>query len=64
MTQRLLRHIPTGILYAYQDIYAQRKDFEEIIDVEAKEIPEPVARKPRAKAETKSVETTAQTPEV
>ena len=51
MTQRLLRHIPTGILYAYQDIYAIRPDFEEIIDVESRvvEEPAPVVEKPRRK---------------
>ena len=38
MTQRYLRHIPSGVLHAYQDIYAIRPDFEEIIDVEAKVI--------------------------
>lgn len=47
MADRLLRHIPTGVLYVYQPAYALRADFEEIIDVEAKEIPTP---KPRAKA--------------
>ena len=46
MADRLLRHIPTGVLYIYQPVYAARDDFEEIIDVEAKEIPTP---KPRAK---------------
>lgn len=51
MTQRLLRHKPSGILHAYQEIYAVRPDFEEVedpnvIDVEAKVI-EP--KKTRAK---------------
>jgi hypothetical protein len=46
MTQRLLRHKPTGELYVYQDIYAIRPDFEDVedpnvIDVEAKELPTP-----------------------
>jgi hypothetical protein len=44
MTQRLLRHKPSGVLYAYQDIYAINPDFEDVedpnvIDVVAKEVP-------------------------
>lgn len=38
MTQRYLRHKPSGIIHAYQDIYAIRPDFEEIIDVESRVI--------------------------
>lgn len=38
MTQRLLRHKPSGIIYVWQEVFAQRDDFEEIIDVEAKVI--------------------------
>ena len=48
MTNRLLRHKPSGVLYVYQDVFAQRPDFEEIIDVEAKVIDEPI-KKPRLK---------------
>jgi len=49
MADRLLRHIPTGILYAYQDVFAQRPDFEEILDVESRVVEEPAAKKPKAK---------------
>ena len=50
MTQRYLRHKPSGIIHAYQDIYAVRPDFEEIIDVESRVIEEaPAPKKPRAK---------------
>ena len=50
MTQRYLRHIPSGILHAYQDIYASRPDFEEIIDVESRVIEDvPAPKKPKAK---------------
>lgn len=54
MADRLLRHIPSGVLYVYQAVYAQRPDFEEIFDVEAREIPDPapkIARKVKPKAE-------------
>lgn len=49
MADRLLRHIPTGTLYIWQYAFAEREDFEEVIDVEAKEVPEPPKTK-RAKA--------------
>ncbi len=49
MTQRYLRHIPSGVIHAYQDIYAIRPDFEEIIDVEARVIEDVPVKKPRAK---------------
>jgi hypothetical protein len=41
MADRLLRHKPTGTLYIWQHAFAERDDFEEVIDVEAKEVPEP-----------------------
>lgn len=47
MADRMLRHIPTGVLYVYQPQFATRPDFEEIIDVEAREIPDPVEPTPR-----------------
>jgi hypothetical protein len=59
MTQRLLRHIPTGILYAYQDIYAIRPDFEEIIDVESRVVEEPAAEAPVKKTRAKKADTTS-----
>lgn len=50
MTQRYLRHKPSGIIHAYQDIYAVRPDFEEIIDVESRVIEDtPAPKKARAK---------------
>ena len=59
MADRLLRHIPSGVLYVYQPVYAQRADFEEIFDVEAREIPDPApkaARKVKPKAEVAAVD--------
>lgn len=47
MADRMLRHIPSGVLYVYQDVFAQRPDFEEIINVEARVIPDPEVRAPR-----------------
>lgn len=55
--ERLLRHIPTGILYVYQPAFANRPDFEEIINVEAKVIDEP-APKARKKKEAAAPEQT------
>lgn len=49
MADRLLRHIPTGQLFVYQEAFAARDDFEEIIDVESRIIDEPTVKKPRAK---------------
>lgn len=61
MADRMLRHIPSGVLYVYQDVFAQRADFEEIINVEAREIPDPdaapkVIRRAKPKAETVAVD--------
>jgi len=53
MADRLLRHIPTGILHIYQLAYANRPDFEEAVDVESRVIEEP-APAPKAK-KSKSV---------
>lgn len=52
---RLLRHIPSGVLYVYQPAFANRPDFEEVIDVESRVIEEP-APKPRKKRESAPVE--------
>lgn len=50
MTQRYLRHKPSGIIHAYQDIYAVRPDFEEIIDVETRVVEDaPAPKKTRSK---------------
>ena len=50
MTQRLLRHIPSGVIYAYQDAFAIRSDFEEVVTVvEAPEVKEPAPVKKPAK---------------
>lgn len=52
MADRMLRHIPTGILYIWQPAYAQRKDFEEVVEEAAPEVVETPAEettKPRAR---------------
>lgn len=52
MADRMLRHIPSGILYIWQPAYAQRKDFEEVVEEAAPEVvEEPVqeATKPRTR---------------
>lgn len=42
MSDRLLRHIPTGVLYIWQLPYAEREDFEEVEPaVEAAPEPKP-----------------------
>ena len=47
MSDRLLRHIPTNILYVWQPAFANNPEFEEIIDVESRVIPdEPEAAAP------------------
>jgi len=59
MADRMLRHIPTGVLYVYQDVFAMRDDFEEIINVETREVPDSevrVARRAKPKAEVASVD--------
>ena len=38
MTDRLLRHIPSGVLWVYQPAFATRPDFEEVIDVPVVEV--------------------------
>jgi hypothetical protein len=52
MSDRYLRHIPSGTLYIWQASYAQRSDFEE---VEAAPTVED-APKPKAKAKPKAIE--------
>lgn len=49
MSDRLLRHIPTGVLYIWQLTYAEREDFEEV-ETAAENAPEPVKPKRAAKA--------------
>jgi hypothetical protein len=56
MADRLLRHKPSGQLFIYQAAFAENPEFEEIIDVESREIPEPVEEKPKA-TRKKPVET-------
>lgn len=49
---RILRHKPTGILYAYQAAFALREDFEEVLPpaTEASEMfAAPKAKPPRGK---------------
>jgi len=38
MADRMLMHKPSGILYIWQEAFAERDDFEEVFNVEAKEI--------------------------
>lgn len=52
MSQRLLRHKPSGVLYVYQEVFASRDDFEEIIDVEATEVETVVVKPGRPKKVT------------
>ena len=47
MADRLLRHIPSGQLFIYQEAFALRADFEEIIDVESRVVDEPLVKKPK-----------------
>jgi hypothetical protein len=51
MSDRMLRHIPSGTLYIWQPAYAQRKDFEEVVEEVVEEAPAEVAEpaKPRAR---------------
>jgi hypothetical protein len=60
MSDRYLRHTPSGILYIWQAEYAQRADFEEVADAPVEENPTPVqAVMPRQKvkvAKPKAIE--------
>ena len=55
MTDRMLRHKPTGVLYIYQDVFAMRPDFEEVINVEATVVEDPPP-KPRRSRVTAGME--------
>lgn len=44
MADRLLQHKPTGVMYIWQEVFANHADFEEIIDVESKVVSEPPKR--------------------
>jgi hypothetical protein len=44
MADKMLRHIPTGTLYIWQPSFAQRPDFEDVVE-------EPVAEEPALVAE-------------
>lgn len=61
MNNRMLRHKPSGVLYVYQEAFANRPDFEEIIDVESRVVDEPAPVKTRKKRE--AVETAPETPD-
>jgi hypothetical protein len=41
MTQPLLRHKPSGILYVWQEAFAFRDDFEEVVEATPEEIKAP-----------------------
>lgn len=42
MAQKMLRHKPSGILYIWQEAYAFRDDFEEVVEPTPVEIASPV----------------------
>ena len=50
MTTRLLRHIPSGVLYAYQDVFAIRPDFEEVEDPNVIDVVATVVETKKARA--------------
>jgi hypothetical protein len=50
MTTRLLRHIPSGVLYAYQDVFAIRPDFEEVEDPNVIDVVATVVEPKKARA--------------
>lgn len=43
MAQKMLRHKPSGILYVWQEAFAFRDDFEEVVEPTAEEIASPAA---------------------
>lgn len=51
MQTKYLRHKPSGIVYAYQAVFAKRADFEPIPDEPAEETIAPPAKAPRAPKE-------------
>lgn len=55
MADRMLRHIPTGVLYVYQPVFATRPDFEEIFDVESRVVPEAEVEAAKPKRKPKPV---------
>ncbi|MFM6959556.1 MAG: hypothetical protein ACKOW0_00835 [Schleiferiaceae bacterium] len=57
MADKLLRHIPSGIVYIWQPEYAQRADFEEYEPELAAPVAAPAeAAAPKARAVRKKVE--------
>ena len=57
MADRLLRHKPSGQLFIYQAAFAESPEFEEVIDVESRVIPDPEpAPKPSRKKAVETVE--------
>ena len=56
MTPKYLRHIPSGIIHAYQDIYAVRPDFEPVVEeAVTPKVEAPTIKKTRAKKVTATV---------
>ena len=43
MADKLLRHKPSGILYVWQEAYAYRSDFEEVVDATPEEVAAPAS---------------------
>lgn len=69
MADKMLRHIPTGVLYIWQPSFAQRADFEDVVP-EPEPIVEPVAdagtkasKSSRKKADKVAVPSVKYTPE-
>jgi hypothetical protein len=56
MADRLLRHKPSGTLYIWQEVFAMRDDFEEIIDVESRVVPDEPVEAPKPRATRKKAE--------
>lgn len=59
MSDRMLIHKPTGVLYVYQDAFAQREDFEEVINVASRVVPEAEVKASRKTKDTPKVDDAA-----
>lgn len=56
MSQKLLRHKPTGDLYIWQEAFAFRPDFEEVVDVTPEETKAPETIAPAKVRKTRKPE--------
>lgn len=57
MADRLLRHKPSGQLFIYQAAFADNPEFEEVIDVESRVVPEEEVAEKAKSSRKKPVET-------